>query len=72
VYERLGDEFSVLRTIPIEQIEAAGFPLLALAIRRMRAHEVVLDPGFDGVFGTIKVFQNAEDRAATLNQLSLL
>jgi uncharacterized protein (TIGR00375 family) len=72
IYERLGDEFTVLRQTPIEHIGAAGFPLLALAIDRMRGRDVVLDPGYDGVFGTIKVFQSAEDRAATLNQLSLL
>lgn len=72
VLDRLGDEFSVLRTVPVEAIEAAGFPLLALAISRLRAGNVVRDPGYDGVFGTIKVFKDAEERIAKTNQLSLL
>lgn len=70
--ERLGDEFSVLRSVPIAAIEAAGFPALALAIARLRAGEVVREPGYDGVFGTIKVFKNPEERASALDQLSLL
>jgi uncharacterized protein (TIGR00375 family) len=72
VIDRLGDEFSVLRSVPVEAVEAAGFPLLSLAIERLRAGNVVRDPGYDGVFGTIKVFRDADERAATINQLSLL
>lgn len=72
VIGRLGDEFSVLRSVPLAAIEAAGFPLLALAIDRLRKGDVVRDPGYDGVFGTIKVFKNPSERATTINQLSLL
>lgn len=72
VLDRLGNEFDVLRTVPIQAIQAAGFPLLALAITRLRAGQVVRDPGYDGVFGTIKVFASAQDRTAAVEQLSLL
>jgi DNA helicase-2/ATP-dependent DNA helicase PcrA len=68
----LGDEFSILRTVPIAAIEAAGLPVLALAIERMRAGNVVRDPGYDGVYGTIKVFKDAAERLATTNQIALL
>jgi PHP family Zn ribbon phosphoesterase len=72
VIERLGNEFDVLRKVPIEAIDAAGFKLLALAIDRLRKGDVVRDPGYDGVYGTIKVFKNAEERTAITDQLSLL
>jgi uncharacterized protein (TIGR00375 family) len=72
VIERLGNEFSVLRTVPLEAIEAAGFPLLRIAIARLRDGNVVRDPGYDGVFGTIKVFKNLAERQSTVAQLSLL
>lgn len=71
-YRQLGDEFSILRNVPIAQINDAGFPALALAIERMRRREVVLDPGFDGVFGVIRVFKDTAERLETMNQLSLL
>lgn len=71
-YQMLGDEFSILRHVPIDQIHDAGFPALAVAIERMRRKEVVLDPGYDGVFGVIRVFRDTAERQETLNQLSLL
>lgn len=72
VIERLGNEFAVLRTVPVEAIQTAGFPLLALAIERLRSGAVVREPGYDGVFGTIRVFKDAAERQRTRNQLSLL
>lgn len=72
LYRELGDEFSILRTIPIEVIKAKGYPLLAIAVERLRKREVVLEAGYDGVYGTIKVFKDASERQATLQQLSLL
>ncbi|HUS25955.1 MAG TPA: endonuclease Q family protein [Nevskiaceae bacterium] len=67
----LGDEFSILRSIPIEQIRAASQEA-ALAVERLRAGDVYREPGFDGIFGTIKVFKDAAERHETLNQLALL
>ncbi len=72
VIERLGNEFDVLRSVPVEAIEAAGFKLLSLAIDRLRKGEVVRDPGYDGVYGTIKVFKDSEERTKVTDQLSLL
>jgi DNA helicase-2/ATP-dependent DNA helicase PcrA len=72
VLARLGDEFSVLRHVPIAAIHDAGFPLLAIAIDRLRRGDVVRDPGYDGIYGTIKVFKTPAERHETMNQLPLL
>jgi len=72
VIDRLGNEFDVLRSVPIEAIEMAGFKLLAHAIDKLRSGDVVRDPGYDGLYGTIKVFKDAEERTAVTSQLSLL
>ncbi|MBD3244597.1 MAG: DNA helicase UvrD [Candidatus Moranbacteria bacterium] len=58
LYSVLGDEFSILRKVPIEKIKEAGFEKLAGGIERMRKGQVHITPGFDGVFGIIKVFEN--------------
>jgi len=71
-YRELGNELGILRQTSIEHIREAGFPLLALAIERMRARQVVLEPGYDGVYGVIKVFKDAAERLETMNQLSFL
>lgn len=67
----LGDEFSILRKLPLETIRACS-PQIALAVERIRTGQVYRDPGYDGVYGTIKIFKNAAERTETLNQLPLL
>ena len=67
----LGDEFSILRKLPLEQIRAFS-PRIAVAVERIRTGQVYKEPGYDGVFGTIKVFKDAAEQAETLNQLPLL
>ncbi len=72
IYAVLGDEFSVLRTVPVEHIRESGFRLLALAIERLRNKDIVLEPGYDGVYGIIKVFKNRDEWQQAANQLALL
>lgn len=67
----LGDEFSILRKLPLEHIKAYS-PQIALSVEKIRSGQVYKEPGYDGVYGTIKVFKDARERAEILNQLSLL
>ncbi|MEW6754870.1 MAG: UvrD-helicase domain-containing protein [Candidatus Latescibacterota bacterium] len=57
---RLGPELEVLRHAPIEAIAAAGEPLVAEGIGRMRAGQVHVQPGFDGQFGVVEVLTALE------------
>ena len=66
----LGNEFSILLDVPIPDIETSGGGLLAEAIRRMRAGEVSIAPGYDGEFGTIQLY-DPEERQATTTQMAL-
>jgi DNA helicase II / ATP-dependent DNA helicase PcrA len=67
----LGSEFAILRELDLDRVREAA-PALALALARMRRREVYIEPGYDGVFGVIRVFRDGAERAETLNQLSLL
>lgn len=68
---RLGSEFDILRKLPLDEIKAHS-SLLGLAVERIRGDDVYRESGFDGVFGIIKVFKDAQERAAMTAQLSLL
>ncbi|MFA9288943.1 MAG: endonuclease Q family protein [Weeksellaceae bacterium] len=68
----IGDEFSILRKLEIEQIRDAGFTELAAVIERMRRGDVQIEPGYDGVYGTIKLFNSESERTQLGDQLSLL
>ncbi len=63
--ERLGNEFKILMDVPLDAIGAAGTPLLREAISRMRTRNVHITPGYDGEFGKVGIFENAERKAIT-------
>lgn len=54
---KLGDEFSILRSIPEEEIRLAAGSTIAEGISRLRRGEVGRKPGFDGEYGTIQLFE---------------
>lgn len=58
----LGAELSILETVPVEDIARADSSLLAEAIQRLRAGQVICDAGYDGEYGVIRVFDPAELR----------
>jgi len=58
--EKLGSEFYILRDCPLDKIETANIPLLSQAIERLRSGHVHLQGGYDGEFGTVKVFEKTE------------
>ena len=72
VYSSLGDEFSILRSIPTSDIRKKGFTELANVIDRMRKGDVYIEPGYDGVYGVIKLFKDETERKQQGDQLSLL
>lgn len=57
---RLGPEIPVLMEVPPETVDRAGGPLLAEAIRRMRKGRVFREEGYDGEYGVIRLFDQAE------------
>ena len=60
VIAALGPELALLQEVPVEDIGRAGSPLLAEAIARLRAGDVIRDPGYDGEYGVIRLFREGE------------
>lgn len=63
-YERLlgalGSELSILESVPVEDIARADSSVLAEAITRLRAGQVIREAGYDGEYGVIRLFEAAE------------
>ena len=57
---RLGPELPLLNTLPLEDIGPAAPSLVAEALARLRRREVFREAGYDGVYGTIRLFRDAE------------
>jgi DNA helicase II / ATP-dependent DNA helicase PcrA len=56
----LGPELSILRDVPLEEVSRVGGSLLGEGIGRLRRSEVIRDAGYDGEYGTIRLFQPGE------------
>ena len=57
---RVGPELTVLQDAPLEDLGREGPPLLAEALRRMRAGEVRRQAGYDGEYGVVRMFDEEE------------
>jgi DNA helicase II / ATP-dependent DNA helicase PcrA len=58
----LGPELSILDAVPVEDISRAASSLLAEAIARLRAGQVIREAGYDGEYGVIRLFEERELR----------
>jgi uncharacterized protein (TIGR00375 family) len=62
VIEILGSELGILMDVPPGDIEAAGSRRLRQAIEKMRSGDVSISPGYDGEYGKVRIFGEAEKR----------
>jgi len=62
---QLGPELPLLNALPLEDIAPASSSLVAEAVSRLRRQEVIRHAGYDGVYGTIRLFEDAELRQYT-------
>jgi len=69
--EKFGNEFSILRKIKTSDFNTNGFALLAEAIKRMRTGKIHVEPGYDGVYGVIKVFEDKQEMEKFKGQMGL-
>lgn len=65
---RYGSELAILETLDTARLSCSGVPLLAEAIERMRSGRVHFDPGFDGAYGAVRIFEAAEWKALSGQQ----
>lgn len=63
-YEELlrnfGPEFTVLRTTPLNDLAAMAGPCISEGIRRLRSGQVEWQPGYDGEYGKMHLFDPQE------------
>ena len=69
--DQLRGEFSVLLSSQLGDLANIAGQRVAQGIDRVRRGNITIDPGYDGVFGTVKIWDEGEDRLVK-EQLSLL
>jgi uncharacterized protein (TIGR00375 family) len=56
---KFGSELAILLEIEIEEIQCFFGPRIAEGIKKVREGEIMVDPGFDGVFGMVKIWSSS-------------
>jgi DNA helicase-2/ATP-dependent DNA helicase PcrA len=67
--ERFGPELSILGEVPLSDLAAGAPSIVAEAIGRLRRGDVRREAGYDGVYGTIRLFDPGELAGAALFDL---
>jgi uncharacterized protein (TIGR00375 family) len=60
--EKFENEFNVLLNVSRSDLEAVTLPEIAEGIIRAREGKVYIEPGYDGVYGKVKIFQKGEKK----------
>jgi len=59
---KFGGEFPVLLNTSIEEIKKAAGDRIAAGVDKVRCGDIVIEPGFDGVFGIVKIWKKGEEK----------
>jgi PHP family Zn ribbon phosphoesterase len=68
-------EFSILLDADLKEITQISTAEIADGIKKVRRGDIVIDPGYDGVFGVVKIWKSTEEKAlidASREQLSFV
>ncbi len=67
--EKFGNEFKIMLEVPFDELSRVH-PKIAEAIARVKERKVKISPGYDGVYGEVKIFE--EEKRVEPEQMSLL
>ena len=68
--EKFKNEFEILLKVDGKELKNVTLPEIAEGITRVREGKVIIEPGYDGVYGKIRIFSK-EEKKDSLNQGTL-
>ncbi len=58
--QKFSNEFNILLDVPLEELDKFTLPKIAQGIQRVRDGKLIIEPGYDGEFGKVKIFHEVE------------
>ncbi len=68
----LGGEIKVLTKVDLSEIAKVSGPRIAEGVDKDRKGELVIDPGYDGVYGVVKIWNNVEEKKPVVTSVPQL
>jgi uncharacterized protein (TIGR00375 family) len=65
------NEFNILLNLNFDELKEIVNPEIAEAIKRVRERKLIINPGYDGVYGTVKIFSDKEREKMKPKQAAL-
>lgn len=65
------NEFNALMNVPEEELKKITLPKIAEGIMKVRSGDIIIEAGYDGVFGTVKVWPDEDKTTEVSGQKSL-
>ena len=59
---KLGPEFNILLNASIKDLKSATLPEIAEGIIKVREGKISIEPGYDGVYGKVRIFSKSEQK----------
>ena len=60
IISNYGSEFNVLLNVPLDELAKHVSPIIVEGIKRVREGKLHIEPGYDGTYGIVKIFTDAE------------
>ena len=67
--EKFSNEFAILLDVSLQDLSAFTLPEIVPGIERVRKGELIIEPGYDGEFGKVKIFQEGEKEIVSQDKL---
>ena len=62
IIKNIGSEFKILLDATKSELASATLPEIAEGIIRVREGRVFIEPGYDGVYGKVRIFSQGEQK----------
>jgi len=68
---RFGSEFDILLKSNVQDIKAVADERVGEGIEKVRSQDIVVNPGYDGEFGVVKIWKEGEEEVQESEQIGL-